>query len=350
MGLFSFIKGQFIDVIEWVDPSRDTIIFKFPDEDKEVKMGAQLTVRESQAAILVNEGQIADVYAPGRYELTTRNMPILTSFKSWKYGFNSPFKVDVYYVNTRQFTDNKWGTPSPVYIADAKFGQVEIRAFGSYNFRVSDPKKFFTEFAGTDYRISISELEGTLRGKLIDRFTEVVAEMADNGLSFIQLQTKKTEFTEALMPRIDEYFTQFGIDITDFQIHSITLPPEVNEYLRKNTQMNMVGDLNRFTQFQQAKALEDAAKNGGNMAQPGMDMANMMMTNMMMQQMQNQNQNQNPQANQNTAPPAQEQVSPEKKARDEIMTTLKELAELKTAGILSEEEFDAKKKELLSRL
>lgn len=342
MGLFDFIRGQFIDVIEWVDASRDTILWKFPDEDKEVKMGAQLTVRESQVAILINEGAVADVYKPGRYELATRNMPIMTSLRSWKHGFESPFKVDIYYVNTRQFTDLKWGTPSPVYIPDAKFGQVEIRAFGAFNFRVVDAKKFFTEFAGTDPNVQVSELEGTLRGKLVDRFTEVVAEMAEEGLSFIQLQSQKTEFTKALMPRIHDYFEQFGLDITDFQIQSITLPPEVNEFLRKNTQMNMVGDLNKFTQFQQAKALEDAAKNGGGVAQPGMDMANMMMTNMMMQNMQNQQNQQNQQQN---AAPAKDEMS-----RDDIMKTLRELGELKTMGVLSEEEFDAKKKELLAKL
>lgn len=341
MGIFDFIRGQFIDVIEWIDPSRDTIIWKFPDQDKEVKMGAQLTVRESQACLLINEGKCADVYEPGRYELTTRNMPIMTSLRSWKYGFESPFKVDIYYVNTRQFTDRKWGTPSPVYIPDAKFGQIEIRAFGAYNFRVSDPKKFFTEFAGTDPNVQVTELEGTLRGKLVDRFTEVVAELAEEGLSFVQLQSRKSEFTEALMPRIHDYFEQFGLDITDFQIQSITLPPEVNEFLRKNTQMNMVGDMQRFAQFQQSKALEDSAKSGGSMSQPGMEMANMMMANMMMQQMQNQNQ-QNQQNQQND--------QKDEMSRDEIMKTLKELGELKEAGILSDEEFDAKKKELLARL
>ncbi|HHG85192.1 MAG TPA: virion core protein (lumpy skin disease virus) [Bacteroidetes bacterium] len=341
MGLFSFIRGQFIDVIEWVDPSRNTIIWKFPDEDKEVKMGAQLTVRESQQAILVNEGQCTDIYEPGRHELTTRNMPIMTSLRSWKHGFESPFKVDIYYVNTRQFTDNKWGTPSPVYIPDAQFGQVEIRAFGAYSFRVKDAKKFFTEFAGTDPHLQVEELESTLRGKLVDRFTEVVAELAEAGLSFVQLQAKKTEFTEALMPRIHDYFEQFGLDLTDFQIQSITLPPEVNEFLRKNTQMKMVGDMNKFTQFQAAKSMEDAAKAGGGMAQPGMDMASMMMTNMMMQNMQNQ------QGGQQNQAPAEDK---NEMSRDEIMKTLKELGELKTAGILNEEEFDAKKKELLARL
>lgn len=350
MGLFNFIRGQFIDVIEWVDPSRDTLVWKFPDEDHEIKMGAQLTVRESQVAILVNEGQIADVYQPGRYELTTRNMPILTSLRSWKFGFESPFKVDVYYINTRQFTDNKWGTPSPVYIPDAKFGQVEIRAFGAYNFRISDAGKFFKEFAGTDPHLAVSELEGTLRGKLVDRFTEVVAELAETGLSFVALQSKKTEFGEALKPRIHDYFEGFGLDLTDFQIQSITLPPEVNEFLRKNTQMNMVGDMNKFTQFQAAVSMEDAAKSGGGMAQPGMDMASMMMANMMMQNMQNQQGGAPQQQQQQSQPEAKAESGEKEMSRDEIMKTLKELGELKTAGILTDEEFETEKKKLLARL
>ena len=335
MGIFDRIKGQFIDIIEWVDPSRDTIIWKFPDQDKEVKMGAQLTVRDSQVAILVNEGKIADIYEPGRYELTTRNMPIMTTLRSWKYGFDSPFKVDIYYVNTRQFTDNKWGTPSPVYVPDSKFGQIEFRAFGSYNFRVTDAAKFFTEFAGTDAHVELDDLGGTLKGKLVDRFTEVVAEMAGKNMSFVEFQANKSEFTTALMPRITTYFEQFGLAITDFSIQSITLPPEVNEYLRKNTQMNMVGDMQRFQQFEQAKAMEEAAKHG-NMAQPGMDMANMMMANMMMQNMQNQQ-------NQQAAPVPTE-------SKEEIMKMLKDLGELKTMGVLTDEEFDTKKKELLAKL
>lgn len=344
MGLFSFIKGQFIDVIEWVDASRDTIIFKFPDEDKEVKMGAQLTVRESQVALMINEGKMADAFQPGRHELTTRNMPLLTSLKSWKYGFNSPFKVDVYFVNTRQFTDLKWGTPQPVYIPDAKFGQVEIRAFGAYNFRVKDAGLFFKEMGGTDPEVKISEIEGTLRGKLVDRFTEVVAEMAGNGLSFVSLQANKTEFTQALLPRIHDYFAQFGLDITDFQIQSITLPEEVNEFLRKNTQMNMVGDLNKFQQFQMSKSMEESAKSGGNMSSPGADMTALMMQQMMMNQMQNNMNNPN---NQN---PQNNQGGGEKQGKDEIMKMLKELGELKANGILTQEEFDTKKKELLAKL
>ena len=340
MGLFDFIKGQFIDVIEWVDYSRDVLMWKFPDQDKEIKMGAQLTVRDSQVAILINEGKMADLFEAGRHELTTRNMPIMTTIKSWKYGFDSPFKVDVYYFNTRQFTDNKWGTPSPVTIPDSKFGQVEFRAFGSYNFRIRDYETFFRELAGTNPVLTLSDVEGTLRGKLVDRFTEIVAEMAAADFSFVQMQANKTEFVNALMPRIAEYFAGFGLELTDFSIQSITLPPELQEYLRKNTQMNMVGDMQRFMQFQAANAVQKSAENpsGGN---AGMDMGTgfamgQMMMNMMNQQNQPQSQNQG--------------GGGQEMGKDDIMKLLKELGELKAAGILTEEEFNEKKKELLARL
>ncbi|MBX7240898.1 MAG: SPFH domain-containing protein [Bacteroidia bacterium] len=333
MGLFD-IFDQFINVIEWVDNTRDTLAWKFPDSNKEIKMGAQLTVRESQAAILINEGKMADVYAPGRYELTTRNMPILTTLRSWKYGFESPFKVDVYFFNTRQFTDNKWGTPTPVTIADSKFGQVEFRAFGSYNFRVTNFEVFFKQFCGTDPVVTLDEVEGTFRAKLVDKFTEIVAKMAEGNFSFVQMQANKSEFINALFPAIKLYFEGFGVEITDFTIQSITLPDELQEYLRKNTQMNMVGgDMQKFMMFQQAKSIEEAAKNGGHVSQPGMDMATLLLANNMMQNMQKPN------------PESQPPVS-----KDDIMKLLKDLGELKNNGILTEEEFNEKKKELLARL
>ena len=334
MGLLDFLKGQFIDVIEWVDPSRDVLMWKFPDQDKEVKMGAQLTVRESQVALLINEGKMADLFEPGRYELTTRNMPIMTTINSWKYGFESPFKVDVYFFNTRQFTDNKWGTPSPVTIPDSQFGQVEFRANGAYNFRVKDVQKFFKEFAGTDPAITLDEIEGMLKGKLVDRFTEIVAEMADQQFSFVKMQANKTEFVQALLPGIAAYFAGFGIEITDFSIQSITLPPELQEYLRKNTQMNMVGDLDRFMKFQAGVSLEKSASNpgGGN---AGMDMgAGLAMGKMMADMMKS--------SPEPTAAPAE--------SKDELLKLLKDLGDLKNAGILSEAEFEQKKKEILARL
>lgn len=341
MGLFSFLKGQFIDVLEWVDYHRDVLVWKFPDQDKEIKMGAQLTVREGQGAILINEGKMADSFEAGRYELTTRNMPIMTTLNSWRHGFESPFKVDVYFFNTRQFTDNKWGTPSPVTISDSKFQQVEFRAYGTYNFRISNFENFYREIVGTHPLLRIDEIEGMLRSKLVDRFTEIVAEMAENGFSFVQMQANKSEFVAALMPRIEHYFDGFGLEITDFSIQGITLPDELTEYLRKNTQMNMVGDLQKFTQFQIANAMEKSAENPGK-GNAGMDIgAGLAMTKMVMDQM---NQANNPQTSQESQPSAKAQT------REEILDLLKELGGLRDAGVLTEEEFNAKKTELLARL
>lgn len=337
MGLFDFLKGQFIDIVEWVDYHRDVLVWKFPDQDKEIKMGAQLTVREGQAAILINEGKMADIFEPGRHELTTRNMPIMTTLNSWRHGFESPFKVDIYFFNTRQFTDNKWGTPSPVTISDSKFEQIEFRAYGTYNFRITDFEVFYREIVGTHPLLRLDEIEGMLRGKLVDRFTEIVAEMAENGFSFVQMQANKSEFVTALMPRIKAYFDGFGLEITDFSIQGITLPDELTEYLRKNTQMNMVGDLQKFTQFQMANAMQKAAENPGK-GGTGMDIgAGLAMTKMMMDQM-----------NQNT--PQQNQPSVKAQTREEILDLLKELGGLRDAGVLTEEEFNAKKTELLARL
>lgn len=339
MGLFDFIRGQFIDIIEWVDFRSDVLTWKFPDQDKEIKMGAQLTVRDSQAAIMLNEGKMADVFEAGRYELTTRNMPIMTTINSWKHGFESPFKADIYYFNTRQFTDNKWGTPSPVTIPDSKFQQVEFRAFGSYNFRLVDFEKFFREIVGTRPVVALSDVEGMMRGKLVDRFTEVVAEMAKSNFSFVDMQANKSEFVEALMPRIAHFFDDFGIEITDFSIQSITLPPELQEYLRKNTQMNMVGDLKDFMMFQSANAIEKSAENGGGGMDSGMNMgAGMAMGKMMMDQMGQMN---NQQGNSGDG---------DASSSDDIMAMLEKLGSLKEKGILTEDEFNEKKKDLLSRL
>ena len=343
MGLFDFIKGQFIDIIEWVDYRSDVLSWKFPDQDKEIKMGAQLTVRDSQAAILLNEGKMADVFEPGRFELTTRNMPIMTTLNSWKHGFESPFKADVYFFNTRQFTDNKWGTPSPVTIPDSKFQQVEFRAFGSYNFRIVNFEKFFREIVGTRPVIALSDVEGLMRGKLVDRFTEVVAEMAASNFSFVDMQANKSEFVEALMPRISHFFDDFGIQITDFSIQSITLPPELQEYLRKNTQMKMVGDLKEFMMFQAANAVQKSAESGGGGGMDaGMNLgAGMAMGKMMMDQMSQMN----TQGGSNGGNGGGEKVN-----ADDIMTMLEKLGTLKEKGILTEDEFNEKKKDLLARL
>ena len=252
--------GQFIDVIEWVDATRNTLVWKFPREDNEIKNGAQLIVRESQSAVFLNEGQLGDVYGPGRVELTTKNMPITTTLKSWKYAFNSPFKVDVYFVNTRQFTDQKWGTSNPIMLRDPEFGPLRLRAFGNYAFAVSDPGKFIKVMAGTTPLLVSEDVSGQLRNLLVSRFADALGEAK---IAALDLAANYTEMGDALVKILQKDFDDYGITLSKFLIENISLPPEVEEALDKRTQMGVLGDMNKYTQFQAANALEAAAKNEG---------------------------------------------------------------------------------------
>jgi len=339
MGLFDFIKGEFIEVIEYIEDDKDIILWKYPDRDREIKYGAQLTVRESQLAMFLDEGQYGDIYEPGRHKLITDNMPILTTIKSWKYGFESPFKADVYYMSTRTFPGLKWGTPNPIILRDPEFKQVRVKAFGTYFIKIKDPKKFFTEYAGTGHIIRISEIEAHLRDIVSPKFAEAIAEA---GVSVLDMVANYTELGNAIAPILQQDLDPFGIELVKFQITSTSLPKEVEEFYDKMTNMNMVDNMNKFQQFQMSNAVEKSAENpgGGN---AGVDMGiGMGMAQMFMNQM---NQQQNPQQQQQNQNDSQKAMT-----RDEIMETLKGLGDLKSAGILTEEEFNAKKTELLARL
>jgi membrane protease subunit (stomatin/prohibitin family) len=335
MGIFDFVKNELIDIIEWVEDGKDVMLYKYPDNDKAIKYGAQLTVRESQVALFVNEGQIADVYQPGRHELVTANMPITTTLQSWKYGLESPFKVDTYFASTRQFTNLKWGTPNPIMMRDPEFKQVRIRAFGVYFIRIKDVKLFFKEYAGTAPVLYIADLEESLRDLISPKFAEALAEAQ---ISVLDLATKYSELGAIIAPIMQRDLDEFGLELTKFQITSCTLPEEVEAFYDKMTQMNMIGsnDMNKFGQFQTFNSLDDAAKNPGGIANIG---AGIGMANVIAQNMQGALTNQN---NQQNNVPTQ--------SRDDIMKTLKDLADLKTAGIVTEAEFEAKKKELLAKL
>ncbi|MGF1646525.1 MAG: SPFH domain-containing protein, partial [Kineosporiaceae bacterium] len=258
--VFDRIRGEFVDVIEWLDDSRDTMVWRFPRHDSAIKMGAQLTVRESQTAVFVNEGQIADVFAPGRYRLETNNMPILTTLQNWKHGFDSPFKVDVYFVNTRLFTDLKWGTQNPVMMRDAEFGVVRLRAFGAYAARIVDPPRFLTELVGTDPRFRTEEVSDYLRQMIVSRLGPALAAA---GVPAIDLVTRQTEIATTLATALTTELAAVGVAIPTFLIENISLPPEVEEALDKRTQMGVLGDLDRYTKLQTANAIEDAANNPG---------------------------------------------------------------------------------------
>lgn len=266
MGLFDFIKNQFIEVIEWTDDSTDTMVYRFPVENKEIKMGAQLTVRESQAAIFVNEGVIADVFSPGRHELATENMPVLTKLKSWKYGFNSPFKAEVYFVNTKQFTDQKWGTANPVMMRDAEFGMLRLRAYGIFSFRVVEPVKFLKEIFGTNGLFDTESITGQLKRSIVSGISDILGE---SKVPAIDLAMYYDELSESAKVRLQPRFDTYGLQLVTFYFENISLPEEVEKVLDKRTSMGVIGNMNQYAQYQAAEAIRDAANNPGGLSGAG---------------------------------------------------------------------------------
>ena len=278
MGLMDKVMGQFIDVIDWTDASNDTIVWKFPRSDDEIKSGAQLIVRESQAAVFLHEGELGDVFKPGRYELDTKNIPVLTSLKSWKYAFDSPFKCDVFFVSLKQFTNLKWGTKNPIMLRDPEFGPVRLRAFGSYCIQIKDPGTFIRQISGTDHHFETSEISDQLRNMLVSRFVDSLGE---SKIPMLDLAANYSEMGEEIQKKISLEFEEYGITLSKFLIENISLPKEVEQALDKRSQMGILGDVSRYAQFQTADAIRDMANNpgsGGNVMGmvAGMGMGNMM--------------------------------------------------------------------------
>lgn len=269
MGLFDKIRGEFIDIVEWTDDSNDTLVYRFERYDHEIKNGAKLVVRQAQAAVFVNEGQIADAFAPGMYTLETQNLPILSTLKGWKYGFHSPFKAEVYFVNTRQFTDLKWGTKNPVMLRDPEFGPVRLRAFGSFCIHVVDPKVFVQEIVGTDSHFTTDEITEQLRNMILTRFSDLLGE---SKIPMLDLAGRYDELSEFVQKKLSPEFGAYGLDVSKFLVENISLPPEVEAALDKRSSMGVIGNLQAYTQFQTANAMEEAAKNPGGMAAGGMGM------------------------------------------------------------------------------
>jgi len=258
--------SQFIEVIEWLDDSPNTLLYRFPVKDQEIKNGAQLIVRESQAAVFVHEGQIADQFPPGRYTIDGGNTPILSKLGAWKYGFNSPFKAEVYFVNTRQFTDLKWGTPNPVMMRDTDFGMVRLRAFGIYSMRVAEPQAFIKEIAGTSGRFVTEDVEGQLKRTLVSGFSDALGE---SKIAALDLASNYDELGKFIRVKLNEEFRTFGLELTKFVIENISLPQEVEAAMDKRTSMGVIGDVGRYAQFQAADAMRDAAQNPGGGAGTG---------------------------------------------------------------------------------
>jgi membrane protease subunit (stomatin/prohibitin family) len=251
-------SSQFIEVIEWLDDSPNTLLYRFPVKDQEIKNGAQLIVRESQAAVFVHEGQIADQFPPGRYTIDGGNTPILSKLGAWKYGFNSPFKAEVYFVNTRQFTDLKWGTPNPIMMRDTDFGMVRLRAFGIYSMRVADPQAFIKEIAGTNAHFVTEDIEGQLKRTLVSGFSDALGE---SKIAALDLASNYDELSKFIRVKLNDEFKSFGLELTKFIIENISLPQEVEAAMDRRTSMGVIGDVGRYTQFQAADAMRDAAQN-----------------------------------------------------------------------------------------
>jgi len=272
MGIFDKLRGEFIDIIEWLDPSNDTLVHRFERYDNEIKYGAKLTVRESQAAVFVNEGQIADVFAPGMHPLETQNLPILSTLKGWKYGFHSPFKAEVYFVSTRRFTDLKWGTKNPIMLRDPEFGPVRLRAFRTYAIRVADPGKLIREIAGTDAHFTTEEITNQLRNMIVSRFADILGE---SKIPVLDLAANYDEFGQFVRDKIAPAYEAYGLELTKMLVENISLPPAVEEALDKRSSMGVIGNLQAYTQMQAADAMRDAASNtgaAGGMASGGMGM------------------------------------------------------------------------------
>jgi len=252
--------NQFIEVIEWLDDSKDTLLYRFPVAGQEIKNGAQLIVRESQAAVFVFEGQVADVFTPGRYTVEGGNTPILSKLGAWKHGFNSPIKSEVYFVNTKQFTDMKWGTSNPIMLRDADFGIVRLRSFGAYSLRVADPSEFIKQIAGTNAQFQTEDIDGQLKRAIVTEFSDALGEMK---IPALDLAAQYKELGEAIRAKINEDFSGYGLEVTKFYIENISLPPEVEAAMDRRASMGALGDAQKYMQFQAADALRDAAQNEG---------------------------------------------------------------------------------------
>ncbi len=281
MAIMDFLKGQFIDVIEWTDDSRDTMVYRFERYGHEIKYGAKLTVREGQVAVFIHEGQLADVFTPGMYMLETNNMPIMTSLQHWDHGFASPFKSEIYFVNTSRFTDLKWGTKNPIMLRDADFGPTRIRAFGTYTVKVKDAGLFMTEIVGTDGEFTTDEVTSQIRNIIVQQFSQAVA---GSGIPVLDMAANTGQMGEVVAEKITDTISSYGLMLPELYIENISLPAAVEEALDRRTSTGVVGDLNKYTQFQTAESMRAAAENpggGGGMGEGlGMGMG-MMMANQM---------------------------------------------------------------------
>lgn len=326
MGLFDAFKKQFIDVIQWNEETPGTLSWRFPIQDQEIQNGAQLTVREGQCAMFLNEGEVADIFGPGLHTLNTRTLPILTTLKNWDKAFEAPFKSDVYFFSLRDQIDRKWGTANPITIRDKDYGHIRLRAHGTYTYSVKKPDIFYKRILGTRELFTSEELEGQLRSMIL---TSMSSYFGASGISFLDMAANQENFSQKLKEELLDDFEQYGLELKTFHVQNLSLPEELQEYLDKSSKMNIVGNMDRFAKFETADNISTAAANEGGMAGMGASLtAGMAMAQQMMGSM-----NQGGQA----------------KAEDPL-ETIQKLAKLKEQGVLTEEEFTQKKQELLKKI
>ncbi len=268
MGFWDRVKSELIDIVEWTDDTPNTMVYRFERRNNEIKYGAQLIVRESQQAVFINEGELADVFTPGRYELETKNLPVLSTLQGWKYGFESPFKAEVYFVSTRRFVDLKWGLKNPLMLRDPEFGPIRLRAFGTYSIRVTDAARFIREIVGTDGHFTKEEITDQLRNIVVSRFADALGE---SKIAALDLAANYDELGDFILNRIKPEFEEYGLDLNKLLVENISLPANVEEALDKRTSMGVIGDLGAYTQYQAAESMRAAAENpGGGAASEGM--------------------------------------------------------------------------------
>ena len=341
MALMDFIKKQFIDVIQWTENGDGVLAVRYPMRDFEIQYGAQLTVRESQMAVFVNEGHVADVFGPGLYTLTTRTLPVLTYLKNWDKLFESPFKSDVYFLSTRLQLDCKWGTPNPITIRDKDFGMVRMRAFGIYSYKLIDARKFHSEISGTREQYTVADLDGQLRNLVISSMTDLFGE---SGVPFIDMAANQDELSRTLKARLEAVFDRYGLALDSFVVQNVSLPEELQKILDSRIGMNMIGDLGRYTQYQVANSIPLAAQNEGGIAGIGAGLGAGLGIGQTISAAMTQAMQAGSAAPQAAASPAAASHA------DEVVATLEKLHGLVAKGIVSQAEFDAKKAELLGKL
>src|SRR5437588_10386938 len=302
MSLRSFISKQFIDVIDWVEPGDGILAYRYPMQDREVQNGGQLTVRESQMALFVNEGRIADQFGPGLYTLNTRTLPILTYLMNWDKAFQSPFKSDVYFFSTRQQINQHWGTPQPVTIRDKEFGAVRIRAFGIYSYNLTDPKTFYQKISGSREQYMVADLEGQLRETMVGTLTNVFAQ---SSVPFLDMAANQAQLGQKVAELLQPVFKDLGLALDSFVVENLSMPEELQKVLDQRIGMNMIGDMNRYTQYEVAQSIPIAAANeGGGAAGIGAGLgAGMGMAQAMMNSMKSAGGESQPSGSANPAPP-----------------------------------------------